>query len=273
MKLLQKKITGAAVALLLVSSSASAIVTEWGYNVASQFTAATYINGTGTTGVDALSWGTTTGFGQSSLVVGGSPASGSVDTWVGLTTPPQSAPFLADSTSLTHNNRPVTGSSLTSAVLTNTVTLTPIVPSQASLPNQIVPFTIAFAETTNSLPCAVSGSPTPCNDIFVLTAGLTNFSFYYDAGDLDGLRQYFVNIFPTSGGVLSSLPTNVCDAALPGTGNSCIGFTTPENASTELAFGFTISTERLQQQVPEPGILALFGIGLVGLFARRRRQS
>ena len=133
---------------------------------------------------------------------------------------------------------------------------------------QLFPFNIAFTETPNSGTCAVTGSPKKCNDIFVLTGGLLNSSFSYDAGDGDGLRQYFVNIFPTTGGVLSVLETTACLAA--GQAANCIGFSTPEGKSTKLAFGFTISTQPLQQ-VPEPGILALFGLGLLGAFVARRR--
>ena len=266
MRFISNKIVGTTVALLLASSSASAaIVTSWDYSVSSVFTSATY-NGAGGTvpgaGVGALFWGSSTGFGQSSLVVGGSPAGGAVDTYLGLI-PPATAPYLGLSTSLTHNNNPITGTSLTSAVLTNTVVLTPTAPSGPAS-NQSVPFNIAFTETPNAGTCAVSGSPTACNDIFVLTGGLTNFSFTYDAVD------YYVNIFPTTGGVLSILEDTACGAA--GQPDNCVGFSTPENQSTTLAFGFTISTQPLQQ-VPEPGILALFGIGLIGLFARRRRAS
>lgn len=269
MKLLSK-LTGIGAALLLASSSASAIVTNWNFSVTSLFTDASYVNGSGTdpgAGVGTLSWGTSTGSGQSSLAVGNSPASGNVTTYLGLV-PPATLPYLGFSTSLTHTNNPITGSSLSTAVLTNRVTLDPTVPNNDALPVQLFPFDIAFTETPNSGTCAAT-SPTPCNDIFVLTGGLLNSSFSYDALDGDGLRQYFVNIFPTTGGVLGVLETTACIAA--GKAAGCIGFTTPEGQATRLAFGFTISTQPLQ--VPEPGILALFGIGLMGLFGWRRRQS
>ena len=101
----------------------------------------------------------------------------------------------------------------------------------------------------------------------MLTSGLLNSSFDYDDGT--GLSTYYVNIFPTTGGVLSVLENSACAAA--GQANGCIGFSTPEGQSTTLAFGSTISTEPLQ--VPEPGMLALLGLGMMGLFVWRRRQD
>lgn len=259
-----------AAALLTVSAPAGATVTTWDYSISSLFTFATYTgSGSGaiTPGAPSLSWGTpATAAGQSSLVIGGSPAAGSVDTYFGVA-PPQAPPFLGFSTSLTHNNNPIFGNSLTSGVLTNTVTLDPFVPDNPGLTPFNFVFAISFTETPNVGPCAVAGSPTVCNDIFVLNAGLLNDSFVYDDGT--GPTTYFVNIFPTTGGVLSILEPDACLAA--GAEINCIGFSTPENQSTTLAFGFTISTQPLQ--IPEPGMLALLGLGMTGLFAWRRRRD
>ena len=271
MKLLAK-CTAIGAALVLVSSPASATVASWTYSVSSSFTYATYSDGSGgaiPSGADSLSWGEPIApFGpQSSLTIGSNPATGSVTTYLGVN-PPQTVPWLGLSTSLTHSNNEIYAPSLTSAVMTNTVTLNA---SSGGSDVQIVPFTIAFTETNNAGTCAAtSPSGNPCNDIFVLTGGLTNFSFTFDDDDPDAIADtYYVNIFPTTGGVLSTLQPSACAAA--GRPSGCIGFTTPEGGDTTLAFGFTISTNPLQ--VPEPGILALFGIGLMGLFVRRRRGS
>lgn len=170
-------------------------------------------------------------------MISNNPAMGSVDTYVG-NTPPQAAPYLGNTLSLTHNNNVIDGSSASrlTAVLSSAVMLTPLVPSNPGFPIGPVNFSISFTETPNSGTCAVSTSPVPCNDIFVLTGGLLNFDFDYDAG------------------------------AAPG----CIGFSTAENQSTTLAFGFTFSTQRLTT-MPEPGVPALMGLGLLGLAGARRR--
>ena len=268
---LTTKFAGIAAALLMVSAPTSATVTTWDYSVTSLFTFATYTGaGSGAIpgGTEQLIWGTDIGNGQSSLTVGGSPAVGQVDTYNLGGVPPAALPFLGFSTSLTHDNNPIQGNSLTSAILTNTVVLNPFIPDNPALTPFDFVFSISFTETPNvSGTCAVAGSPTPCNDIFVLNSGLLNSSFDYDDGT--GISTYFVNIFPTTGGVLSQLENSACAAA--GEENGCIGFSTPENQATTLAFGFTISTEPLQ--IPEPGMLALLGLGMMGLFVWRRRQD
>jgi hypothetical protein len=133
-----------------------------------------------------------------------------------------------------------------------------------------IDFDIAFLETPNVAGQCAAASPAnnPCNDIFVLLGGFFNQTFNY----LD--QDYFINIFPTSGGVLSTLTDTACAAvhavnsAAPASG--CFGFTTQEGKTTQLAFGFTISTVPLSS-VPEPGTIALVGLALLGLAVSRRR--
>lgn len=269
-------ITSLAAAALL-ANPAQAVVLEWGYAIDNNFSAVTYEAGNGTTtaagpGVTTLSWGNVSDADdKSSLVITNNPIAGSVDTYLGIV-PPQAAPYLGTTLSLTHNNNVIPGdsASLLTATLSSAVTLTPLDPANSGFPIGPVLFDISFTETSNSGTCAVPGSPTPCNDIFVLTAGLLNFDFDYDAGDGDGLLTYFINIFPTSGGVLSVLEDSACLAA--GAASGCIGFSTPENQSTTLDFGFTISSNPLST-VPEPGVLSLVGLGLLGLAGIRRRAN
>ena len=259
-------------ALLTGPAGAATIVTTWAYTLDSTWLTATFFNDNlaqrGITPSE-LSWGATAPADRSSLTIGGSPISGSVDTLIGGGLPVP--PFVGVGNSITHNNQAINVGTptLNLATLQATLTVDSSVPAGGG-PLTLPPlsFNISFSETPNLAPCAVTTSPTPCNDIFVLAGGLLNQSFMYNTGD--GPVQYFVNIFPTTGGVLGMLPNDVCAAA--SAPNGCLGFTTPENQATTIAFGFTISTQPLQ--VPEPGTLALLGAALLGGgFWRTRRKA
>jgi len=265
MKWFLKGLVGAFVLGGAAISTQAAIVTQW-----SATDSATWLSASPgvTVTPSQLSWGTDIGNGQSSLTIADPPANQLVNTYIGGGSPP--AAFTVPGSSITHHNVPITNSPMTGATLRDSLTLTAEVPTTGSpftLPT--IDFDIAFLETTNATPCAANSPPgNPCNDIFVLLGGFFNQSFSYDS------QTYFVNIFPTSGGVLSILQDTACQAvnavnsAAPATG--CFGFTTPEGGNTTLAFGYTISTERLS--VPEPGTLALVGLAVAGIGVSRRRK-
>lgn len=253
------KILLAAGALAISAMTHAAPVITWNVAVDGSWSA---FGPAGVTQVgDQLRWGTSTGLGQSTLTIV-DPAPTNIPTWFGGGVPP--AGYTAPSVTLIHDNNPITGTSLTSATLSVALTLKPLNPANPALPADTINYLIRFVETPNSGTCAVPTSPTPCNDIFVQLGGFLNDSFFYDG------QTYFVNAFPTSGGVLNTLPATACTAA--GLAPGCFGFSTPENQATTLSFGLTISSERLA--VPEPGSLALIGLALAGLgFVSRRRSS
>jgi hypothetical protein len=255
-------------------AQAAPIVPTFNYTLSSAWTSATYTNGIGTPGgatpafttttSTLLSWGIpATGAGQSSLDLA-NPAPGTVTTYTGAVLPPPPA-FIAPANILTHTNHPIFAPTLLGATLSSTLTLTnpntpPVGPGQ--LPT--LTFDITFKETTNAEPCVSSSPGNPCNDIFALV-GTPNLAQSFL---LDG-NTYFVNVFPI-GATLTGLTAAECAEA--GQPAGCLGFITAEDAITNLPFGFTVSAVG-GETVPEPGSLALMGLGLMGFAAASRKRK
>ena len=262
-------------AMMLGASPAAhaTFVNSWNFTIDAGFlpegpTGTVFSSGNGSKSVteQAISWGSSSGAtdpssntGRSGLKLGNDPSSGTILT-------DQTS---ANTLSVTHVNNSIGGSyaTLLSTVISSTLVLTPITdPAVPSFPPATINFGIKFAETQNSTPCAVTGPGTSvCNDIFVLTSGLLNSEFSYDGED------YFLNIFNATGGTLTPLtplPSNVCSAA--GASAGCLGFTTREGQSTTVQFAITITGDPIT--IPEPGVLSLFGLSLVGLASVLRKS-
>ncbi|WP_052750338.1 THxN family PEP-CTERM protein, partial [Arsukibacterium sp. MJ3] len=190
---------------------------------------------------------------RSGLQITDSPAMGTVFT--NNMTP-------APTNTITHFNNTIsnTFSSLTSASVFTTLNLTPVNPVGPAAPQFSTNFSVDFIETPNRTPCNFP-SATVCDDIFIIQFGALNTEFVYD--DV----TYFLSIVELSGN-LTPLANATCARA--GVANGCLGFTTPEKAFTPAQFGFLITTRPVN--VPEPAMLGMFGLGLLGLRAFGRRR-
>ncbi len=282
------QIAAALAAAGTVASAHAALVGSWDYSVLTQFSGVNTFGAGGGTQFETprhVTWGDgpdldvfVSGSARSGISISDDSANKagndpSVDPKTGVVvTNDLSFAGIGKGVWITHHNNVINAASLKTSEISSSLQLWAIPPGNgggaADVALPTLNFTIYFAETPNvEGTCAAASPPgNPCNDIFALKASQAlNQQFTFDGLD------YFVSVFPIGGpglGTFSALSAAECAAS--GAGPGCFGFTTVEGQDTTIQFGFAITSERVG--IPEPEMLGLFGLSLLGLVAARRRR-